>query len=100
LGEVVADLADFPQKRASREDPPRRKRDERYKRGTARTGRSGKGGKVKSLKQAIAIDLSRTRKDARNIIPAAVRNTRRPIGETPYLPMPLVAPPPELHHFR
>jgi hypothetical protein len=33
-------------------------------------------------------------------IPAAVRNTRPSIGETPYLPMPLVAPPPELHHFR
>ena len=28
-----------------------------------------------------------------------MRNTRRSIGETPYLPMPLVAPPPELHHF-
>ena len=32
-------------------------------------------------------------------IPAAVRNTRRSISDTPYLPLTLVAPPPELHHF-
>jgi hypothetical protein len=35
-----------------------------------------------------------------SLFPAAVRNTRRSIGETPYLPMPLVAAPPELHRFR
>ena len=33
-------------------------------------------------------------------IPAAVRNTRRSIGEAPYLPLPSSPQPPELHHFR
>ena len=33
-------------------------------------------------------------------IPAAVRNTRRSIGEAPYLPLPAPPQPPELHHFR
>ena len=31
---------------------------------------------------------------------ANVRNTRRSIGDTPYLPLPSSAQPPELHHFR
>jgi hypothetical protein len=29
----------------------------------------------------------------------SVRNTRRSKADTPHLPLPLVAPPPELHHF-
>jgi Family of unknown function (DUF6496) len=36
----------------------------RYKRGTAR---SGKGGKVKSRKQAIAIGLSKARKEGKKV---------------------------------
>jgi hypothetical protein len=31
---------------------------------------------------------------------ANVRNTRRSIGDTPYLPLPSSAQPPKLHHFR
>jgi hypothetical protein len=37
----------------------------RYKRGTARSG--GKGGKVKSRKQAIAIGLSKARKQGKKV---------------------------------
>lgn len=39
----------------------------RYKRGTARSGRGGKGGKVKSRKQAIAIGLSKARKEGKKV---------------------------------
>jgi hypothetical protein len=39
----------------------------RYKRGTARTGRGGKGGKVKSRKQAVAIGLSKARKQGKKV---------------------------------
>jgi hypothetical protein len=39
----------------------------RYKRGTARSGRGGKGGKVKSRKQAIAIGLSKARKQGKKV---------------------------------
>jgi hypothetical protein len=39
----------------------------RYKRGTARSGRGGKGGKVKSRKQAIAIGLSKARKEGKRV---------------------------------
>jgi hypothetical protein len=39
----------------------------RYKRGTARSGPSGKGGKVKSRKQAIAIGLSKARKEGKKV---------------------------------
>jgi hypothetical protein len=39
----------------------------RYKRGTARSGRGGKGGKVKSRKQAIAIGLSKARKQRKKV---------------------------------
>jgi hypothetical protein len=39
------------------------------------------------------------REHAADNYPAAVRNTRRSISDTPYLPLTLVAPPPELHHF-
>ena len=39
----------------------------RYKRGTARSGRGGKGGKVKSRKQAIAIGLSKARKEGSRV---------------------------------
>jgi hypothetical protein len=39
----------------------------RYKRGTAKTGRGGKGGKVKSRKQAIAIGLSKARKEGKRV---------------------------------
>jgi hypothetical protein len=38
----------------------------RYKKGTAKTGPGGKGGKVKSRKQAIAIGLSKARKEGKN----------------------------------
>jgi hypothetical protein len=38
-----------------------------YKRGTARSGRGGKGGKVKSRKQAIAIGLSKARKEGKRV---------------------------------
>lgn len=38
-----------------------------YKRGTARSGRGGKGGKVKSRKQAIAIGLSKARKQGKRV---------------------------------
>ena len=37
----------------------------RYKRGTAKSGKGGKGGKVKSRKQAIAIGLSKARKQGK-----------------------------------
>jgi hypothetical protein len=39
----------------------------RYKRGTARSGRGGKAGKVKSRKQAIAIGLSKARKQGKKV---------------------------------
>jgi hypothetical protein len=39
----------------------------RYKKGTARSGRGGKGGKVKSRKQAIAIGLSKARKEGKKV---------------------------------
>ncbi len=39
----------------------------RYKRGTARSGRGGKGGKVQSRKQAIAIGLSKARKEGKKV---------------------------------
>ena len=39
----------------------------RYKRGTARSGRGGRGGKVKSRKQAIAIGLSKARKQGKKV---------------------------------
>jgi hypothetical protein len=41
----------------------------RYKRGTAKSGRGGKGGKVKSRKQAIAIGLSKARKEGKKVPP-------------------------------
>jgi hypothetical protein len=39
----------------------------RYKRGTARSGKGGKGGKVKSREQAIAIGLSKARKEGKRV---------------------------------
>jgi len=39
----------------------------RYKRGTARSGPGGKGGKVKSRKQAVAIGLSKARKEGKKV---------------------------------
>jgi hypothetical protein len=39
----------------------------RYNRGTARSGAGGKGGKVKSRKQAIAIGLSKARKEGKRV---------------------------------
>ena len=39
----------------------------RYKRGTAMSGPDGKGGKVKSRKQAIAIGLSKARKEGKRV---------------------------------
>jgi hypothetical protein len=39
----------------------------RYKRGTAKSGPGGKAGKVKSRKQAIAIALSKARKQGKKV---------------------------------
>jgi hypothetical protein len=39
----------------------------RYKRGTAKSGPKGKGGKVTSRKQAIAIGLSKARKEGKKV---------------------------------
>jgi len=39
----------------------------RYKRGTAKSGPGGKAGKVKSRKQAIAIGLSKARKESKKV---------------------------------
>lgn len=39
----------------------------RYKRGKAKSGRGGKAGKVKSRKQAIAIGLSKARKQGKKV---------------------------------
>jgi len=39
----------------------------RYERGTARSGPGGRGGKVKSRKQAIAIALSKARKEGKRV---------------------------------
>jgi hypothetical protein len=39
----------------------------RYKRGTAKSGPGGKGGKVKSRKQAIAVGLSKARKEGKKV---------------------------------
>jgi hypothetical protein len=39
----------------------------RYKRRTAKSGPRGKGGKVKSRKQAIAIGLSKARKEGKRV---------------------------------
>jgi len=39
----------------------------RYKRGTAKSGAGGKGGKVKSREQAIAIGLSKARKEGKKV---------------------------------
>jgi hypothetical protein len=41
----------------------------RFERGTARSGKGGKGGKVKSRKQAIAIGLSKARKEGKKVPP-------------------------------
>jgi len=39
----------------------------RYEQGTARSGPGGKAGKVKSRKQAIAIALSKARKEGKRV---------------------------------
>jgi hypothetical protein len=39
----------------------------RFKKGTAKSGPGGKGGKVKSRKQAIAIGLSKARKEGKKV---------------------------------
>jgi Family of unknown function (DUF6496) len=39
----------------------------RYNRGIAKSGRGGRGGKVKSRKQAIAIGLSKARKQGKRV---------------------------------
>jgi hypothetical protein len=39
----------------------------RFKRGTAKSGKGGKGGKVKSREQAIAIGLSKARKEGKRV---------------------------------
>jgi len=40
-----------------------------FKRGKARSGPGGKGGKVKSRKQAVAIGLSKARKEGAKVPP-------------------------------
>jgi hypothetical protein len=45
----------------------------RYKKGTAKSGRGGKGGKVKSRQQAIAIGLSKARKEGKKVPKRASR---------------------------
>ena len=40
-----------------------------YKHGEAKSGPGGKGGKVKSRKQAIAIGLSKARKEGKKVPP-------------------------------
>jgi hypothetical protein len=52
----------------------------RYKRGTAKSGRGGKGGKVKSRKQAIAIGLSKARKEGKKV-PKKSRSRTARTGE-------------------
>jgi Family of unknown function (DUF6496) len=39
----------------------------RYERGTARSGKGGKGGRVRSRRQAIAIALSKARKEGKRV---------------------------------
>jgi Family of unknown function (DUF6496) len=39
----------------------------RYQRGTAKSGKGGTGGKVKNRKQAIAIGLSKARKNGKKV---------------------------------
>jgi Family of unknown function (DUF6496) len=39
----------------------------RYNRGTAKSGKGGRSGKVKSRKQAIAIGLSKARKEGKKV---------------------------------
>lgn len=39
----------------------------RYNKGTAKSGPGGKGGRVKSRKQAIAIGLSKARKEGKRV---------------------------------
>ena len=51
--------------RSSRRDVESEMR--RFKKGTAKSGRGGKGGKVKSPKQAIAIGLSKARKEGKRV---------------------------------
>ena len=45
----------------------------RYKKGIAKSGRGGKGGKVKSRQQAIAIGLSKARKEDKKVPKRASR---------------------------
>ena len=45
----------------------------RYKKGTAKSGRGGNGGKVKSRQQAIAIGLSKARKEGKKVPKRASR---------------------------
>jgi hypothetical protein len=47
----------------------------RYNRGTAKSGRGGKGGKVKSRKQAVAIGLSKARKEGKRVPPQGLVRT-------------------------
>ncbi len=49
----------------------------RYKKGTAKSGKGGKGGKVKSRKQAIAIGLSKARKEGKKVPKKAKRKTAK-----------------------
>ena len=49
----------------------------RYNKGTAKSGPGGKGGKVKSRKQAIAIGLSKARKEGKKVPKKAARKTAK-----------------------
>jgi hypothetical protein len=48
----------------------------RYKRGSAKSGPGGKGGKVKSRKQAVAIGLSKARKEGKKVPPKKAARKR------------------------
>jgi hypothetical protein len=49
----------------------------RYNNGTAKSGKGGKGGKVKSRKQAIAIGLSKARKEGKKVPKKATRKAKK-----------------------
>jgi hypothetical protein len=68
----LIEMEDYMAKKRKRKYSPAAGRDvesemRRYKRGTAKSGPGGKGGKVKSRKQAIAIGLSKARKEGKKV---------------------------------
>jgi hypothetical protein len=49
----------------------------RYNKGTAKSGPGGRAGKVKSRKQAIAIGLSKARKEGKKVPKKAARKPKK-----------------------